>query len=269
MASSLPFPSRAILDSSFTFALLLTMGASQQVHHTSAMPMTGSSSTHSFFLPIFVFGALLSALSIAELGLISSMVAWLLDQKHNVHTFQIDWPASSFALNVLPQHLWTDHGHESNGVAGYGFFLGLFGMLTAWRLRTASRPLKSVTILAVLLFLAVLFTLSAFIFVFIVTYQTSGQHIRESIASNNIGINYFEYKWTPETWMKAVLDLPLADESKRNEISSKVTNMVAWRWMLLPIFVVDCVALGVTIMAWLRQRRSIATRASSANSIEK
>lgn len=212
------------------------------------------------------------------------MVAWLLDQKHNIHSFQIDWPASSFALNVEPEHLWTNHGHESNGVAGYGFFLGLFGMITAWRLRKAGRvrlfdrsifattnifqSLKSVTALAILLFLAILFTLSAFIFVFVVTYQTTGQHIRESIASNNIGTNYFEFKWTPETWMKAVLDLLLADASKRNEISDRVTVMEAWRWMLLPILIVDCVAFGVTFVAWLRQRRNATSRTASANSIE-
>jgi hypothetical protein len=122
--------------------------------------------------------------------------------------------------------------------------------------------------LAILQLLAILFTLSAFIFVFVVTYQTTGQHIREPVASNNVGVNYPEFKWTPETWMKAVLELPLADESKRNEINDKVTNMAAWRWMLLPIFIVDCVAFGVTMMAWLNQRRST-TRTASSNSIEK
>lgn len=266
------------------------MGPVQYAHHGSQTTLSsGASAASSLFWPIFLSFAMLSALSIAELGLISSMVGWLLDQKHHVHSFQIDWPASSFALNVEPEHLWVNQGHESNGVAGYGFFLGLFGMLTAWRLRKAGRvrvdrltesiffwqttnssqSLKSLTILVALLFIATLFTLSAFIFVFVVTYQTSGQHIREAVASNNVDVNYPEFKWTPETWMKAVLDLPLADAGKRNEISGRVTNMVAWRWMLLPIFIVDCVALGVTILAWLRQRGSATARTTSTNSIEK
>ena len=114
-----------------------------------------------------------------------------------------------------------------------------------------------------------LFTLSALIFVFVVTNQTTGQHIREPIAANTQGQNYAEFKWTPETWFKAVLDLPLADANKRDEIDSKVTNMIAWRWMLIPIFITDVIAFGVTTLAWLRQRRGTTTRAGSANTIEK
>jgi hypothetical protein len=121
----------------------------------------------------------------------------------------------------------------------------------------------------ILQFLAVLFTLSALIFVFVVTNQTTGQSIRLPIAANNEGQNYAEFKWTPETWFKAVLDLPLADQDKRDEIDSKVTNMVAWRWMLVPIFIVDIIAFGVTTLAWVRQRKGTTTRANSANTIEK
>lgn len=67
------------------------------------------------------------------------MVGFLLDQKHNVHSYQINWPEDSVALNVLPKNLWLNQGHESNGVAGYGFFLGIIGMITAWRMRKAGR----------------------------------------------------------------------------------------------------------------------------------
>lgn len=66
------------------------------------------------------------------------MVGFLLDQKHHVHAYSINWPASPFLLNVEPAHLWTDQGHESNGVAGYGFFLGLFGMFVAWRVKKSA-----------------------------------------------------------------------------------------------------------------------------------
>jgi hypothetical protein len=114
-----------------------------------------------------------------------------------------------------------------------------------------------------------LFTLSAFIFVFVITYQMTGQHIREPVASNTIGIDYPEYYWTSETWIKAVLDLPLADKAQRTDMSGKVTIMVAWRWMLFPILLVDVVAFGFAMMAWLEQRRSAGPRTNSANSIEK
>jgi hypothetical protein len=114
-----------------------------------------------------------------------------------------------------------------------------------------------------------LFTLSAIVFVFTVTHQTSNQAIRAPIAANNQGKPYAEFKWTPETWFKAVLDLPLADEHKRTEIEGKVTIMVAWRWMLVPIFIADVIACGVTSWAWLRLRKGKSARGGSTGSIEK
>jgi len=129
--------------------------------------------------------------------------------------------------------------------------------------------LRSLTALAVLQFIAIWFTTSALIFVFVVTYRTTGRRIREPVASNNIGVNYPEFTWTPETWMKAVLALPWVDGSKRKEVDSKATEMAAWRWMLVPMLVVDCVAFGVTLGAWLKQRRSVTARISSAHSDEK
>jgi hypothetical protein len=63
------------------------------------------------------------------------MVAWLLKQKHEVHTYQVNWPGNLTPLQVEPKNMWVDQGHESNGVSGYGFFIGIFGMITAWRLR--------------------------------------------------------------------------------------------------------------------------------------
>lgn len=87
------------------------------------------------FLSIFLSSALLSALSISNLGLISSMVGFLHDQKDNVGTYKVNWPGKTVELKVEPLNLWTDHGHTSNGVAGYGFFLGLWGLYVAWRQR--------------------------------------------------------------------------------------------------------------------------------------
>lgn len=98
-----------------------------------------------------------------------------------------------------------------------------------------------------------LFTLSAIIFVFVVTNQTKGQSISEAIARSNVA--YPADKWTPETWFKAVLDLPLADQHTHDTISSKVTNMVAWRWMLIPIFFADLIAFGYTTKEFLKQRK--------------
>lgn len=105
----------------------------------------------------------------------------------------------------------------------------------------------------VLQFLAVLFTLAAICFVFLVTSQTKHQHILESAARSNVP--YSEQWWTPESWYKAVLELPLASEQRRHEINSAVTRMVAWRWMLIPIFLVDILTFVITTLEMVRQRR--------------
>jgi hypothetical protein len=206
-------------------------------------------------LRIFLSSALLSALSIANLGMISSMVGFLHDQKDNVDTYRVNWPDKTVQLKVLPEHLWTDHGHTSNGVAGYGFFLGLFGLYVAWRQRNRQGKPASKTLLAlfVLQLLAVLFTLSAIIFAFVVTYQTDDQHIDPNLALPNV--KYSHHKWTPETWFKAVLKLPLANQSQHDNIDSHVNVMTAWRWMLLPIFVADLLAFFITTKELRRQRK--------------
>jgi hypothetical protein len=230
------------------------------------------------FWPLFLSNLLLSALSIANLGLISSMVGFLHDQKDNVHSYEVAWPEGTVKLNVEPACLWTDQGHASNGVAGYGFFLGLFGMYVAWRQRrqtntkvssfgatqkkksrrrkadSTQRISRSLTVLLVLLFLAVLFTLSVLIFVFVVTQRTRNQAIAQVIAEFNQGINYPVLEWTPETWFTAVLDTPLADRGQHDEIAAKVLNMTVWRWMLLPILVVDVAAWIVAALAVSKQR---------------
>ncbi|OCK73365.1 hypothetical protein K432DRAFT_430627 [Lepidopterella palustris CBS 459.81] len=206
------------------------------------------------FLPLFLSCALLSALSITNLGLITSMVSFLHIQKYDVKTYQVNWPDNQLRLTVLPQHIWLDQGHTSNGVAGYGFFLGLFGMFVAWRQRDRDerRRSKSLMTLIILLILAVLFTLSAIVFVFVVTYQTNNQTIESSIAT--FGVKYPADHWTPETWYKSLLAQPI-DDSLRGAFKMHIHTWEAWRWMLLPIFVVDVVALGLAVAEMRRQRK--------------
>ncbi|KAF2113949.1 hypothetical protein BDV96DRAFT_495181 [Lophiotrema nucula] len=223
------------------------------------------------FVSLLASNAVLSALSISNLGLISSMVGFLHHEKDNVHTYQVNWPGNTVQLAVEPKKLWVDQGHTSNGVAGYGFFLGLFGIFVAWWLRKhhtrsvrlpiignrsfltcLQTPSRLLLTLVILHFLAVLFTLSAIIFVFLVTNQTKGQHISEAIARSNVP--YPADKWTPETWFKAVRDLPIS-KHEHDRISSKITNMVAWRWILIPIFLTDIAAFSASAFEYFKQRR--------------
>lgn len=100
-----------------------------------------------------------------------------------------------------------------------------------------------------------LVSLTALTLVFTLTYRTTTTHsIRAPIAANTQGTNYSEYTWTLESWAKAVLDLPLGDQGTRDDIESRVKGMVAWRWMLVPIFVVEIIACGTTGLAWWRGR---------------
>lgn len=116
-----------------------SMGIFQRSSRAAPTSQASVARQHGIHWPLFASSALLCALSIVIFSLVSSMVAWLLDQKHHVHTYQVDWPGNPTQINVEPKNLWTDQGHESNGLAVYGFFLGIFGMLTAWRMRKAGQ----------------------------------------------------------------------------------------------------------------------------------
>jgi hypothetical protein len=100
----------------------------------------------------------------------------------------------------------------------------------------------------------VLFTLSALLFVVVVTQRTRNQAISQTIAEASQGTNYPALEWTPETWFTAVLDTPLAERAQRDEIAAKVLNMAVWRWMLLPILVVDVAAWIIAAVAVSKQR---------------
>jgi hypothetical protein len=69
------------------------------------------------------------------------------------------------------------------------------------------------------------------------------------------GVKYPQNHWTPETWYKAVLDLPIAEDSVRSDIESHVRNMEAWKWMLIPIFFAGIVAFAIAVMAKMKERK--------------
>ncbi|KAK7192074.1 hypothetical protein PSPO01_01646 [Paraphaeosphaeria sporulosa] len=226
-----------------------------QCQYTEILDTMDTSASKGTFWFMFVSNFCLSALSITNLGLISSMVGFILHQKNEIVTYQVNWPEETVQLVTHPANLWTDQGHMSNGVAGYGFFLGLIAMYVACRQRhrAGKPPSKTLVAVFVLQLLSVLFTLSAIIFVFIVTNETKHQHILESVARSNVP--YPEHWWTPENWYKAVLELPLASEQHRSSISSAVTHMVAWKWILIPIFLLDVLTFVITTVEMIRQRR--------------
>ncbi|QDS71724.1 hypothetical protein FKW77_008680 [Venturia effusa] len=180
------------------------------------------------------------------------MVGFLHVQKYGPG-YAVQWsPNESIQMKPLPEHIWLDQGHTSNGVAGYGFFLGLLGMFVAFRYKKGKSKSTLLLVLTILLTLATLFTLSALIFTFVVTSQTKNKRIDPSIL--RAGQPYPEHRWTPETWYKAVMKIPI-EESLKRTFRTKVRNMEAWRWMLVPIFLTDVVGLGLAGLALLGARK--------------
>lgn len=96
------------------------------------------------FVPVFATCLLLAAVSVTEVGLVSDMVSFLHIQKWFVKTYQINWPNESIPFGALPAHLWLDQGHTTNGAAGYGFVLGVFGLFVAWRQRNRNGKVSSI-----------------------------------------------------------------------------------------------------------------------------
>jgi hypothetical protein len=126
---------------------------------------------------------------------------------------------------------------------------------------------STLLVLTILLTLATLFTLSALIFTFVVTNQTKGQQILSSLAHANE--NYATNKWTPETWYKAVLNIPLVDDSLKRTFKSKIRNMEAWRWMLIPIFLTDVAALALSALALMGARKEKSGNVKHVENAEK
>ena len=225
-------------------------------------------------LPGWIVPLALAALmidAIIELSLISSMVAWL----H--HTaggdFEVIAPETpdtiSFPLHGKPKALLADQGHTSNGAAGTAFVLvGLGGILvTILRHHALSESrrsglvtkiyrawIASTMISAVLSFAALLYT-------FILTNAHQDQAIDIGLAASLENrpfpnqVAYPEQFWTPENWFDAVLELQLVDRHQREDIAHHLTIMRAWRWNLIPLFVLGLILSAAAIVdAWTTRR---------------
>jgi len=225
-------------------------------------------------LPGWIVPLALTALmidAIVELSFISSMVAWL----H--HTaggdFEVIAPESpnmmSFLLHGKPKGLLTDQGHTSNGAAGTAFVLvGLGGILVTILRHHAlngSRRSGLVTTLHRAWIISTIgsavLTLAALLYTFILTSVHQGQTIDIDIAASLDNrpfpnkVAYPEQFWTPENWFDAVLELPLVDRHQREDIARHLTIMRAWRWNLIPLFVLGLIMSAAAIVeAWTTRR---------------
>ena len=217
--------------------------------------------------------ALLMVDAIIEMAFISSMVRWLHYTAGG--EFEVIIPESadkmSFSLHGKPKNLLLNQGHTSNGAAGTAFVLvGLGGILVLTlrhRASTNSKWAKHVSNLyiawLVSIFLTTLLTLAALAYTFSVTAATRGQSIDIATAAsldNRPYPNYVAYPkddWTPETWFEAVLKLMLVDSNQRSDILQHLTIMRAWKWNLIPLFLLGLTLSAVAILeAWSEWRNN-------------
>ena len=217
--------------------------------------------------------ALLMIDAIIELSFISSMVAWLHSTAGG--EFEIIAPemqdTMSFSLHGKPKNLLLNQGHTSNGAAGTAFVLVGFGGILVLALRHRASTSSGAVRLATFLYsawlvstiLSALLTLAALAYTFAVTNETRGQHIDIATASsldNRPYPNYVAYPkddWTPETWFEAVLELTLVDSGQRSDIMQHLTIMRAWKWNLIPLFLLGLALCAVALLeAWFERRNN-------------
>ncbi|QKX61668.1 uncharacterized protein TRUGW13939_08820, partial [Talaromyces rugulosus] len=202
----------------------------------------------SLLLPYFV----LLIFATIQLALVSRMVAFLHIQKTQVKTYQAlgsDSPLG-FKIHVLPEKLSLNQGHTTNGAAGYGLVLSIALLAFTFSFRDDRDHTKKLLTMTILLALLSFFILSAFIYVFAVTYLTSNNRINTIYAQSIDGAPYPIDSWTPETWYKALLLLPLTNV----DLTGAYQEMAVWRWWIIPYLIVSMLAFGWTAIVWLNER---------------
>lgn len=216
--------------------------------------------------------------AIIELSFISSMVSWL--HRTAGGDFEVIATGTAdimlFPLHGKPKNLLVDQGHTSNGAAGTAFVLVGIGGIILLTVRHRASKQGMLTELTkkfyyawlVSTLLSALLTLAALIYTFIVTNAHEGQTVDMATAiplDNRPYPNYVAYPdddWTPENWFAAVLELPLRDPSQRKDISRHLTIMRAWKWNLIPLFILGLWLCAVAFgEAWIERRNRKTSRA--------
>lgn len=199
-------------------------------------------------LPLIL--GVLMVLAVLELAFITSMVGWLHGTAKG--TFAVRYNGKTFDMAGEPKGLLVDQGHTSNAAAGTALVIvGIGGLLSLW-LRSFARTRSTLlaTIVShtwlVLNVESLLLLTGALIYTFAVTNEHKGQTIDVALASTLDGDNYPIHSWTPQNWFSAVLDLDLADDAQRDDISKWLRIMQGWQYNLIPLFIVH---LGETVFA--------------------
>lgn len=117
------------------------------------------------------------------------------------------------------------------------------------------RPSRLFLIYTVFTILTFLLTLAALIYTFTLYIQTKNQSISIPVADLYQGRGYPSNNWTPQTWTKALLNLPLTSDTDVNYLTHWLRVMQGWMWNLIPMFLINGTVAVLAVREVLRQRR--------------
>ncbi|KAN0099113.1 hypothetical protein V8E51_012888 [Hyaloscypha variabilis] len=212
------------------------------------------------WLPLGVALVLLMIDSAIELALLTSMVGYLHRSGANEYAFQ-SGDGESASILAKPQGLLLNEGHTSNGAAGTALIIVCFGgFLVLWnerrreRRNQTRRPSRLFITYTVFTVVSWVLTLAALAYTFAVTNQTKGQSIDQAVAIQSQGTEYPLDHWTPENWTKALLALPLINDTDVSYLHGWLRVMEGWKWNLIILFLLGLLVASLTVRECLRER---------------
>lgn len=224
-------------------------------------------------LPLKITLALVMIASAIELALISATVAYL-HQLGNKTLPVFSSPGQTTHIPGLPATLLVDQGHTSNGAAGTGLIIiGLGGIIALWLRARPSyyyhgsgfgrffyRLWLGLNVPALLL------TLGALAYVFVVTNMHRGQSVELSAVSEagHGSVTYPVGTWTPQGWFDALLGLEFVNAGDRDAVLVHQRLARGWQFNLIPLLLVQ-VAQTVCALLDARRRRAESGVYVSAN----
>ncbi|KAL3425505.1 hypothetical protein PVAG01_02296 [Phlyctema vagabunda] len=211
-------------------------------------------------LPLAAALAVLLVDSAIELAFISSMVGYLLRTAKNEYPFEFQ--GSTAVIRAEPRSLLVNQGHTSNGAAGtalviicFGGFVTLFLERRREKQGLSYKPSIIFLIYTVLTILSALLSLAALAYTLTVTYQTNDQDIVQSIAAAQAGGKYPVQDWTPDTWTRAMLRLPLTDGDTADRLRYWLRIIDGWKWNLIPLFLIGTLVAVLCVKEYFGGRR--------------
>ena len=114
-----------------------------------------------------------------------------------------------------------------------------------------SRLFLAYTVFTVLSFIL---TLSALAYTFAVSNQTKGQTIDKAFAAHFQEEAYSEDQWTPETWTKALLALPITSAKDASYLRHWLKVTEGWKWNLIPMFLINLVVAALSVARCVQEK---------------